>query len=804
MSRKQIFLVIFLAALIVLILLVIQEVSAGGVLDDVSNTFKSQSQAWAAPMVNAAKKMFWVLAAISCVWTFFPQLFRSPDVGSAFGEILRFVAFIGFFYWILDNGVDFAETIIKGMTKIGKDVGNIEYTSPSSIVDMGKMVLDKALEKEIEIFNLGEGIIRIILGGGVFIVCTICAIKVLLEYIACWILAYAGIFFLGFGATKWTSDMAIGYFKTVLGTATSLMAMYLLLGVANKIFEAALKTAGAEGNAFNIDEILAALVISICLLALVGKVPGMLQSITSGGGGGGSAWASFGAGAAFSQAASAIRSAAKTLSTTASVTKTAGANAVGAGLFAAALVKSGKDAYQGIQTRLGGISSGSTEAAAGSPNREQEMNEKLTSNPDSVNKASTGQQKASANSSGTPGAGDNTAEAKGKTGSSGNENAGGESAPDSTADVSSGQAERQKTEGDSVQSAMGTNAVSNPHLAGNAGSATSDTDKSKLSKAGEAIRKFGQNSFMGRAARNMTGAGHVTDPDQPLTLKVETLDAIFQEYANIMQANAAAAQAGATVAGTTSAGNSGTQSQATVQSPQNVQAGQQNAQAMQNGQSAQNARSANTSTLGRTTGSGSAFGRFARNSAVRTAATLGGIGAAVGTGVGSLLSTAFTRPNAENLLDQNLIHQFAEKMAQVHPNVGSAGTPNSTQAAAQPQNQAQTTSNTASQPQQQTNQQPTGQQSGSKAKGQESPESANSPEAKKNDTVSSTQTRANETRHINEKDPGQTTVDEKLNIKKAPDNKGDGLREPTVRRGDLRDTTRGARRESTTRENRGF
>ncbi|WP_407290576.1 type IV secretion system protein [Klebsiella quasipneumoniae] len=35
-------------------------------------------------------------------------------------------------------------------------------------------------------------------------------------------LVYGGIFFLGFGGSRWTSDMAINFFKTVLSTVRSL------------------------------------------------------------------------------------------------------------------------------------------------------------------------------------------------------------------------------------------------------------------------------------------------------------------------------------------------------------------------------------------------------------------------------------------------------------------------------------------------------------------------------------------------------------------------------------------------------
>ena len=41
------------------------------------------------------------------------------------------------------------------------------------------------------------------------------SVNMMLLLIGSWILAYAGIFFLGFGGARWTSDMALNYFRTV-------------------------------------------------------------------------------------------------------------------------------------------------------------------------------------------------------------------------------------------------------------------------------------------------------------------------------------------------------------------------------------------------------------------------------------------------------------------------------------------------------------------------------------------------------------------------------------------------------------
>ena len=42
---------------------------------------------------------------------------------------------------------------------------------------------------------------------------------------------YAGLIFLGFGGCRWTSDMAINYYRTILGVGVSLMTMQLIIGI---------------------------------------------------------------------------------------------------------------------------------------------------------------------------------------------------------------------------------------------------------------------------------------------------------------------------------------------------------------------------------------------------------------------------------------------------------------------------------------------------------------------------------------------------------------------------------------------
>jgi len=63
------------------------------------------------------------------------------------------------------------------------------------------------------------------------------AANVLLALITAWVLAYAGVFVLGFGGARWTSDFALNYFRSVMGIVLKLMTITLLVGIAVSIID---------------------------------------------------------------------------------------------------------------------------------------------------------------------------------------------------------------------------------------------------------------------------------------------------------------------------------------------------------------------------------------------------------------------------------------------------------------------------------------------------------------------------------------------------------------------------------------
>lgn len=285
-----------------LLLLIAMDASAAidsvGLMDDVLRKFKDNASSWAGIFESAATRLFWTLATISMVWTFGMMALRKADLGEFFAEFVRFTIFTGFFWWALDNGPAFAASIIDSLKKLGGDAsalgGFADNFSPSSIVDIGFICLGKAFAS-VSGWSPIDSFIGVVLALGVLILMTLIAVNMLLLLVSAWILAYAGIFFLGFGGSKWTSDMAINYYKTVLGIAAQIMAMLLIVGIGkNIIFE--YYDNMEEGVQFM--EMAVILVVAVVLFVLTNKVPQLISGIITGASVGGAGIGTFGAGAA--------------------------------------------------------------------------------------------------------------------------------------------------------------------------------------------------------------------------------------------------------------------------------------------------------------------------------------------------------------------------------------------------------------------------------------------------------------------------------------------------------------------------
>lgn len=286
-----------------------QELSSSGVMNDVLKRFHDAAATWGPAIESAASRLFWTLVVISMVWTFGMMALRKADIGEFFAEFVRFTIFTGFFWWLLTNanqGMNIAGTIVQSLQTLGAQAGGLSNSNlgPSSILDLGFELYNRTVQATSELGwrQMATALVMELMALAVLFVLALIAVNLLLLLASAWILLYAGVFFLGFGGSRWTSDMAINYYKTVLGLAAQLMAMVLLVAI-GKEFINHYYTQISENMAS--QELAVMLVISVTCLCCQ-KVPPMISGLVSGGGiGAAGGIGNFGAGAAVGAAVTA-------------------------------------------------------------------------------------------------------------------------------------------------------------------------------------------------------------------------------------------------------------------------------------------------------------------------------------------------------------------------------------------------------------------------------------------------------------------------------------------------------------------
>lgn len=271
------------------------------VLDGIATRYFEASKLWEGKIGGHAQSLFWYMNIISLAWGLSVQTLQRADVPDIFAEIFRHIMFTGFNFWLLVNGPYFASLIIDSLRKAaGEAIGGSHAISPSSIIDIGLNIAAKALEN----FTIGSPIdsLAYILVSCIILIClALVAANMLIMLCSGWVLASAGVLFLGFGGGRWTSDIAINYYKTVLSIGASLFTMTLLIGIGLSFMN---DLSSAMSSDAPIMEMFVCMITAIVLLLLVDKLPQMVAGITTGALGGG--FQGFGAGTGIAAAAMAV------------------------------------------------------------------------------------------------------------------------------------------------------------------------------------------------------------------------------------------------------------------------------------------------------------------------------------------------------------------------------------------------------------------------------------------------------------------------------------------------------------------
>jgi type IV secretion system protein VirB6/type IV secretion system protein TrbL len=243
--------------------------------------YQTAATGWESTIKKHAYQLFWALTLISMVWTFGILALKKADISDFFVELIRFLGFTGFYLWLLDSGPQMALAFINSLKGIAGEAAHVSsVVTPGAIINMALDFFTKIVDAtDFSIGSIAQAIVAIAIAVVILVLFGLIAVNMMLLTIAGWILAYAGIFFLGFGGSRWTSDIAIAYYKTVLMIGTQLMVMILVVGIGQTFLSDLINTMSAEVVLKEMGVILLA---TIALYSLANKVPVMVSSIVTG------------------------------------------------------------------------------------------------------------------------------------------------------------------------------------------------------------------------------------------------------------------------------------------------------------------------------------------------------------------------------------------------------------------------------------------------------------------------------------------------------------------------------------------
>jgi type IV secretion system protein VirB6/type IV secretion system protein TrbL len=238
-------------------------------------------------IVGAAKYLFWSLATISLVWTMTTILLRRADFGELFLELIRFIIFTGLFYWLLEKASGekgFIYNIFDSFKQMGRasgENGGLNGAADGLIntgLDVFYRVIDQAQNTETNDTLILAGMSLVILSA-----LTLVAAQMVLVVIMAWMLAYGGIFLLGFGGARWTSLIAINYYKHAVAVGIALLAllslMYVgydfLVGIAKPLIQ-------VNGTAVDYVDLANMFVVALIMAVLGIKLPSLLYTLVTG------------------------------------------------------------------------------------------------------------------------------------------------------------------------------------------------------------------------------------------------------------------------------------------------------------------------------------------------------------------------------------------------------------------------------------------------------------------------------------------------------------------------------------------
>jgi len=203
---------------------------SSGTFNGLLELIQQKSGEWDTKLRIYATRIFWLLASIQFIWTFFPLVFKQADFGEIIGELIRFILVTGFFWALLTFSTEWCAAIVDSFREAaGQASGYNKKFRPGDIFGV-------AVELAYVIHNVDSWLpqfsFMITLCGLIVLFCfAFIAVFMALTIIESYIVINASVLFMGFGGSQWTREYALTTIRYAVSVGAKLFILTLLIGL---------------------------------------------------------------------------------------------------------------------------------------------------------------------------------------------------------------------------------------------------------------------------------------------------------------------------------------------------------------------------------------------------------------------------------------------------------------------------------------------------------------------------------------------------------------------------------------------
>jgi type IV secretion system protein TrbL len=215
------------------------------------DAYEKGTKQWVGTLTIYANRIFTLLLLVEFTYSAITQYLQHQELQSWMAAMVRKIFSLSAFYVLLVKGPDWIPTIIDSLQVIGQSVG-AGALAPDTILGHGfNISMDLLTGAKAQGFfaNTVLALLMCVSALVVLFAYILVTIQFIIAKVETYIFVSAGIIFLGFGASRWTSSYTERYIAGTVASGIKLMMLYLIIALGDPLSKSWINQASQIGDA---------------------------------------------------------------------------------------------------------------------------------------------------------------------------------------------------------------------------------------------------------------------------------------------------------------------------------------------------------------------------------------------------------------------------------------------------------------------------------------------------------------------------------------------------------------------------